>query len=87
MGLYLLKEFACCALLAAALVVSMGAGVLAWKAAGTMVGGIRYARTRLLEGRLLEDVLFGKRHAILPLPSAWRSARPAGESQLASKTA
>ncbi len=44
MGLYLLKELACCALLAAALVVLMGASVLAWKAAGKLVGGIRYAR-------------------------------------------
>lgn len=87
MGLYLLKELACCALLAAALVVLMGASVLAWKAAGKLVGGIRYARTRLLEGRLLEGVLFGKRHTSLTLVPVLQSARAGGESELASKTA
>ena len=78
MALYLLKELACCALLAAALVVLMGVAVLTWKAAGTVVGGIRYARIRLLEGRLLEDVLFGKRHAILALRPVLGSAQVGG---------
>lgn len=87
MGFYLLKELACCVLLAAALVVLIGASVLAWKAAGAMVGGIRYARTRLLQGRLLEVVPLGKRHAILAFPSALQSARAGGESELASRTA
>ena len=87
MGLYLLKEVACCALLAAALVVLMGASVLAWKAAGTVVGGIRYARTRLLEGRRLEEVLFGKPHTSLTLVPVLQSNRAGGESELASKTA
>lgn len=87
MGLYLLKEVACCVLLAAALVVLMGASVLAWKAAGKLAGGIRYARTRLLEGRRLEEVLFGKRQAGLTLLPVRQSAKAGGESELASKTA
>ena len=87
MGLYLLKEVACCVLLAAALVVLMGASVLAWKAAGKLAGGIRYARTRLLEGRRWEEVLFGKRHAGLTLLPVRQSAKVGGESELASKTA
>lgn len=47
MALYLLKEVALCALLSATLVGFTGGGVLAWKAAGRLVGGIRQARTRL----------------------------------------
>jgi hypothetical protein len=87
MGVYLLKELACCALLAAALAVLMGTSVLAWKAAGKLAGGIRYARVRLTQRRLLEVVPFQKRHAILSRLSAWRSARSGAESELASKTA
>lgn len=87
MGLYLLKELAGCVLLAAAMVSLMGAGVLAWKSVGAVVSGIRHARTRLLEGRLLEDVLFGKRHTILTLQPALGSAKAGGESELASRTA
>lgn len=87
MGIYLLKELACCALLATALAVLVGASMLAWKTAETAVGGIRYARTRLLEGRLFEDVLFGKRHAIRALRSVLQSARVGGGSTPASKTA
>jgi len=87
MGFYLLKELACCVLLAAALAVLIGASVLAWKAAGAMVGGIRFARTRLLQGRRLEDVLFGKRRAILTLLPVLQPARAVRESELASKTA
>lgn len=87
MGVYLLKELACCALLAAALAVLMGTSVLAWKAAGKLAGGIRYARVRLLEGRLLEEVLFGKPHTSLTLLPVLQSARAGGESEAASKTA
>lgn len=87
MAPYFLRELACCVLLATALVVLLGASVLAWKAAGTAIGGIRYARTRLLEGRLLEDVLFGKRHAILTRLPILQSARAGVEFEPASKTA
>ena len=85
MFLYLLKEVACCVLLAAALVVLIGASVLAWKAAGK---GIRYAHGRLAQGRLLEVFVPGRRHATLTLVPVLQSARAAaGESGLASKTA
>jgi len=47
MTAYLLNEVALCALLAAALVGFTGGGVLAWKAAGRLVGGIRQARASL----------------------------------------
>jgi hypothetical protein len=87
MGLYLLKELACCILLAAALVVLIGASVLAWKAAGSLADGIRYVRGRLTQGRLSEVFVPGKRHAILTLLPVLQSARAAGESALVSKTA
>lgn len=87
MATYFLKEIACCVLLAAALVLLVGAGVLVWKAAGSLVGGIRYARGRLTQGRLSEAFLLGRRHVILALPSVWRSARAAVEPELTSKIA
>jgi hypothetical protein len=88
MFFYLLKELACCVLLAAALVVLIGAGVLAWKAAGRMVGGIRHAHAHLTQGRLLEVFFPGPRHATLTLVPVLQSTRAAaGESGLTSKTA
>ena len=51
MALYILNEVALCALAAAALVGFAGGGVMAWKAAGKLVGGIRKARARR-QGRL-----------------------------------
>lgn len=69
MALYLLKEVAFCGLLAAALVVLMGVSTLGWKAAGKVVGGVRYARTRLSEGRLLEVFLPIRRQGLLPPPT------------------
>jgi hypothetical protein len=86
MFLYFLKEAACCVLLAAALVVLIGAGVLAWKATGTLVGGIRHAHARLAQGRLSEVFLSSNRHAILTFSPVLQSARTAGEPELASKT-
>ena len=56
MTVYLFNEVALCVLLAAALVGFTGGGVLAWKAAGRLVGGIRQARARLAQGRLSEVV-------------------------------
>lgn len=87
MGLYLLKELACCALVAAALVVLIGAGVLAWKAVGTLVGGIRYARVRLTQGPVSEVVLSSKRHAILTFSPALQWASAAVQAKLNSNTA
>ncbi|MDP9262730.1 MAG: hypothetical protein M3O85_00245 [Acidobacteriota bacterium] len=87
MGLYLLKELACCVLLAVALVVLIGAGVLAWKATGKLVGGVRYAHTRLAQRRWSEVLVPGRRHAILTLVPVLQSARAGGESDLASKIA
>ena len=55
MTAYLLSEAALCALVAAAFVGLTGGGVLAWKAAGRLVGGIRQARTRR-QSRLSEVV-------------------------------
>lgn len=87
MGLYLLKELACCVLLAAALVVLIGAGVLAWKATGKLVGGIRYAHAHLTQGRLSEGFAPGQRPTILTLLPVLQSVRAGGESELAAKTA
>jgi len=87
MGLYLLKELACCVLLAAALVVLIGAGVLAWKATGKLVDGIRYAHARLAERRWSEVLVPGKRPVILTLVPVLQSVRAGGESELASKIA
>ena len=88
MFLYLLKELACCVLLAAALVLLIGAGVLVWKAARGLVGGIRYAHGRMAQGRLLEVFVPGRRHATLTLVPVLQSARVAVvDSVLASKTA
>ena len=87
MFLYLLKEVACCVLLAAALVVLIGASVLAWKAAGAVVGGIRYASGRLTQGRLSEVLTLGWPHPILTFQPAWQSARVAVEPELPAKIA
>jgi hypothetical protein len=87
MFFYFLKELACCVLMAAALVVLIGAGVLAWKATGKLAGGVRYARARLAQRRLSEVALSSNRHALLTFQPALPSARAAGESELASKTA
>ena len=87
MGLYLLKELACCVLLAVALGVVIGAGVLAWKATGKLVGGIRYAHARLAQRRWSEVLVPGKRHAILTLVPVLQSVRAGGEVELTSKTA
>jgi len=69
MAFYLLKEVAFCALLATALVVLMGVSALSWKAAGKVVGGVRYARTRLADGRLLEVFLPSQRQGLLCPPA------------------
>lgn len=55
MTAYLLNEVALCALVAATFVGLTGGGVLAWKAAGRMVGGIRQSRARR-QSRLSEVV-------------------------------
>ena len=68
MALYLLKEIAFCALLATAVVVLMGVSALSWQAAGKLVGGVRYARTRLADGRLLEVFLPSQRQGLLGPP-------------------
>ena len=49
MTLYLLKEIACCVLLAAAVVGFTGGSVLAWKAAARLVSGIRQVARPALE--------------------------------------
>jgi hypothetical protein len=88
MFLYLLKELACCVLLAAALVLLIGAGVLVWKAARSLAGGIQYARVRLARGRLSEVFVPGRRQATLTLVPVLQAARVAAvDSVLASKTA
>lgn len=91
MVLYLLKEIACCVLVAAALVVLIGAAVLVckatWMATWKVVGGVRYAHARLAQARLSGVVPLGPRHASLTFPSVWRSGRASGERELASKTA
>lgn len=68
MALYLLKEVAFCALLATALVVMMGVSALSWKAAGKVIVGVRYARIRLADGRLLEVFLPSHRQGLLCPP-------------------
>jgi hypothetical protein len=87
MFLYLLKEVACCVLLAATLVLLIGAGVLAWKAAGSLAVGLRHAHGRLTQGRFSEVLTLGWRHPILTFPPAWQSARVAVEPELPSKIA
>jgi hypothetical protein len=59
MAPYLLKEVAFCVLLAAALVGFTGGSVLAWKAAGRLVGGSRRARLLLTNGWLTSSVMYG----------------------------
>jgi hypothetical protein len=59
MAPYLLKEVAFSVLLAAALVGFAGGSVLAWKAAGRLVGGIRRARPLLTSGWLTSFAMYG----------------------------
>ena len=69
MALYFLKEVVFCALLAAAMLALMGVSALGWKAAGKVAGGVRYARTRLAEGCVLEVFLPRQRQGLLRPPA------------------
>lgn len=95
--LYIFREVALCALLSVALMGFIGGGVLAWKAAEKLVGGVRQARARLTSGRLsgvfalaeqrFQSARRRKRYAMLAFPPALKSAPAVLEPELASKTA
>lgn len=86
MLLYLLKELACCAIVAVTLAVFIGGCLLTWRVGRTLAGGIWQTGARLAHGRMTEAAPSRSRHTALTFPSVLRPARSGVGLELNSNT-